>query len=128
MGAHQLCTVTLMDAGERPDFLLKHSSVKICLLSSLYEPIAESLRRRKRRNWASRIDGGDKDKNKGESGVRNKVAESMRRQKKKKVVRGDELSSVQRKVRQIKREHIVKFICLSFCLDSNFFPSILFKY
>lgn len=83
MGAHQLCTVTLMDAGECPDFLLKHSSVKICLLSSLYEPIAESLRRRKMRNWASRIDEGDKDKNKGESGVRNKVAESMRRRKKK---------------------------------------------
>ncbi len=34
------------------------------------------------RNWASRIDGGDKDKNKGESGVRNKVAESVRRRKK----------------------------------------------
>jgi len=30
-GAHQLCTVTLMDAGERIDFLTKYSSVKICL-------------------------------------------------------------------------------------------------
>lgn len=27
------------------------------------------------RNWASRIDEGDKDKNKGESGVRNEAAE-----------------------------------------------------
>lgn len=78
LGAHQLRTVTLMDAGERPDFVLKCSSVKICLLPFLYEPIAESLRRRKMRNWASRIDGGDRDKCKGESGVRNKVAESVR--------------------------------------------------
>lgn len=70
-----------MDAGERPDFLPKYSSVKICLLSLLYEPIAESLRQLKMRNWASRIDEGDKDKNKGESGARNKVAESVRRRK-----------------------------------------------
>lgn len=78
MGAHQLCTVTLMDAGEQPDFVLKCSSVKTCLLPCLYEPIAESLRRQKMRNWASRIDGGCQDKCKGESGVRNKVAESVR--------------------------------------------------
>ncbi len=71
-----------MDAGERPDFLPKYSSVKICLLTFLYEPIAERWRQQKMRNWASRIDGGDKDKNKGESGVRNKVAESVRRRKK----------------------------------------------
>lgn len=45
------------------------------------------------RNWASRIDEGDKDKNKGESGVRNKVAQSVRRRKKKKkkVVKGKEM-------------------------------------
>lgn len=36
------------------------------------------------RNWASRIDEGDKDKNKGESGVRNKVAQSVRGREKKK--------------------------------------------
>lgn len=57
--------VTLMDAGERPDFLPKYSSVKSCLLSSLYEPVAESRRDgKKMRNWASRIDEGDNDKNK----------------------------------------------------------------
>lgn len=80
-GAHQLCTVTLMDAGERPDFLPKYSSVKICLLSFLYEPIAERWRQQKMRNWASGVDEGDKDKSKGESGVRNKVAESVRTRK-----------------------------------------------
>lgn len=36
------------------------------------------------RNWASRIDEGDKDKNKGESRVRNKVAQSVRGREKKK--------------------------------------------
>lgn len=78
MGAYQLCTVTLMDAGEQPDFVLKCSSVKASLLPFFYEPIAESLRRQKMRNWASRIDGGCKDKCKGESRVRNKVAECLR--------------------------------------------------
>lgn len=80
-GAHQWRTVTLMDAGECPDFLPKYSSVNICLFSFLYEPIAESWRQRKMRNWASRIDEGDKDKNKGESGVRNEVTESVRRRR-----------------------------------------------
>lgn len=37
------------------------------------------------RNWASRIDEGDKDKNKGKSAVRNKVAE---REKKKRAFQG----------------------------------------
>jgi len=51
-----------MDSGERPDSLPKYSSVKFSLL---YEPIAER-RQRKMRNWAGRIDEGDRDKNKGE--------------------------------------------------------------
>lgn len=90
-GAHQLCTVTMMDAGECPNFPPKYSSVKICLLSFLYEPIAESWRQQKMRNWASSIDKANKDKNKGESGVRNKVAESVRSRKKsfREVVKGE---------------------------------------
>jgi len=44
------------------------------------------------RNWASRIDEGDKDKNKGESGVRNKGAEVVRRRKSfREVVKGEEM-------------------------------------
>lgn len=73
-GARQLCSLTLMDAGERPDFLPKYSSAKICLPSFLYEPIAESWRQGKNEELGQQdIDEGDKDKNKGESRARNKV-------------------------------------------------------
>lgn len=118
-GAHQLCTVTLMDAGERPDFLPKYSSAKICLLPFLYEPVAEGLGQRKMRNWASRTDEGDKDKNKGESAGRNKGAESERKTR---VAKGGRGSSVRRekKVRHIKRVHCK--VPVSSCLDLNFFP------
>ena len=66
-GDNRLCTVTLMDTGERLDSLLKHSSVKICPFESLCEPKAESVRLQKMRKVGQR-DGWGRVAETGEKG------------------------------------------------------------